>query len=517
MDNINQNIPWQSGEVRPGYVEVVPKPAFPTGKGELIFGVLTLAFSLLLCNSLLFAGADLGFGVGLIGTMLCACGYLRGRGYRPDRYAGALLGLCLVIAGSFVRSSDGGLKFWMVCVLLAVPSLALCLTAGKNRRCPDGFLSLLDSPRTLFGLGFGRLGQSARGIREAFGAAGALGKKGGAVVLGLLIAVPLLAVMIPLLMFADAAFEGLVELLPDFQGDEILTTALLGIPLGWVLYTRTTALHHVPREEKAPKARKGLNHLTVNTVLTAVALLYVVYLISQLAYFLGGFSGILPEGYTRAQYARRGFFEMAWLCAINLSVIALSVGLVSARGRAPRSTRIICLFLGLVTLFLVAAASAKMFLYIGANGLTRLRVLTEVFMLWLALTTVFVCVWLFRPKLPYMKPVLLTGLALCAGLMWADVDTQVARYNVRAYQEGRLETVDLRHLAGLNAGAVPYIEELTRDSDPEIAQTARDILENYDLPDRDLRGWNYTWARARDILEEYRLKEAAEAQREGST
>ena len=509
---MNPNVPWQPYE-GPSYVPAPePKPAFPTGKKELLLGGLTLLFSLLMCNCLLFAGANAGFAAGLIGTMLSGFLYLRSRGHRPGWYAGVLLGLSLVIACAFVRSSDSGLKFWMVCVLLAVPGLALCLTAGQNRRSPNGFLSLLDSPRTLFGLGFGRMGQSARGIRDAFRTTGSIGRTGGAVILGLLIAVPLLAVMIPLLMFADAAFEGLLDLLPDMKLDETVTTVILGVPLAWILYTRTTALHHVPKAEVPAKARKGVNHLTVNTVLGAVAVLYLVYLASQLAYFVGGFSGILPEGYTMAQYARRGFFEMAWLCAINLCIIALSVGLAAARGKAPRSTRVICLFLGLVTLFLVAAASAKMFLYIGSYGLTRLRVLTEVFMLWLALTTVFVCVWLFCPKLPYMKLVMIAGLLFCAGLMWADVDSQVARYNVRAYQSGKLETVDLGHLAGLNAGAVPYIAELTADENPEIAEEARDILENYDLPDYDFRGWNYTWARAGEILSEYQQEpqEAAE-------
>ena len=506
MEEMNQNVPWQP------YRPAPPKPSFPMEKRELIFGAMTIVFSLLMCNCLLFAGANLGFAVGMIGAIICSTAYLCSRGYRPDWYAGSLLGLSVLIAAAFARSSDNALKFLMTCLLLVVPSLGFCLTAGKNRRSPSGFLSLLDSPRTLFGLGFGCMGQSGRGLVDAFRASGTVGRKGGAVALGLLIAIPLLAVMIPLLMFADAAFEGLLDLLPEYEWEESMTTLILGVPLAWVLYTRTVALHNVPKPETKNRPRKGLNPLTVNTVLIAVSLLYGVYLLSQLAYFVGGFAGILPEGYTMAQYARRGFFEMAWLCAINLGVIALSVGLVRSEDKAPRSTRMICLVLGLVTLFLVSAASAKMFLYIGSYGLTRLRVLTEAFMLWLALTTVFVCIWLFRPKMPYMKLVMLAGLLFCAALMWADVDTQVARYNVRAYQQGRLETVDMSHLAQLNAGAVPYIEELVKDADPEIAQTARDILTYYDSYGYDLRGWNYTRSRAGEILEQYTQREAAEVQ-----
>jgi hypothetical protein len=160
-----------------------------------------------------------------------------------------------------------------------------------------------------------------------------------------------------------------------------------------------------------------------------------------------------------------------------------------------------------VTLFLVATASAKMFLYIRSYGLTRLRVITEVFMLWLALTTVFVCVWLFRPKMGYMKPAVLTFLALFAALMWLDVDTQVARYNVRAYQMGSLETVDVSHLAQLSDGAVPYLYELTADSDPEIAQMAQDVLRLRTESGDTIRSWNYTSGKARQILDRFRVED----------
>ena len=53
--------------------------------------------------------------------------------------------------------------------------------------------------------------------------------------------------------------------------------------------------------------------VTLCVALGMISLVYVLYLVSQLAYFSGGFSGILPKGYTMAEYARRGFFEMAWL------------------------------------------------------------------------------------------------------------------------------------------------------------------------------------------------------------
>lgn len=493
-----------------------PQYVIPMGRRELLLAAAVFLFSVLLCNSWLYHGPQLGFALGAVGLVCSACVYLKKSGYRIGGYSGLLIMVSLLIAGAFPCSDDGMMKFLAVCVLLMVPGLAFCLVTGKNRHGADSAASLFDGVYALFAYGFGEMSSAGRGIVEMARNSGKAGKTGGAVALGLLIAVPVVAVLVFLLMSADAAFEGLLELLPEFRWSELLATLLLGSGLAYILYTRTAALHHLPQPEVKSKNRKGLPALTVNTVLIAAAAVYVMYLVSQLAYFVGGFSGILPKGYTMAEYARRGFFEMGWLCAINLLLIAACVALASVRGKVPGLTRGLCLFLGLVTLFLVATASAKMFLYIGSYGLTRLRVLTEVFMIWLGLTVIFVCIWLFFPKSGYMKQSLLLALALCAALLWCDVDAFVARYNVRAYQSGKLETVDLAHLDGLSYGAVPYIAELAKDEDAWTALRAVHILENkaerFDK-DTDLRGWNLRKSRAWDILKDYRVDDvpAAEA------
>jgi hypothetical protein len=161
-------------------------------------------------------------------------------------------------------------------------------------------------------------------------------------------------------------------------------------------------------------------------------------------------------------------------------------------GPAPLSTRILCAFIGVVTVFLVCTASAKMFLYIGSFGLTRLRVLTQVIMVFLGITTVLVAVWLFVPRLPYMKAVLLCALILGCAVSWADVDTVVAAYNVNAYQNGQLETVDLPYLKTQGESAVPYIAQLAGDADPEIAEDAAEFLVwGYYEGCQDFRDWNY--------------------------
>lgn len=481
-----ENQPWQP------YEPAQPAVAYPTGKREVIFAFVMLLLGFALCNSVLFAGLNLGASLAAIGCIVCSFIYLVCCGHRPCAYSTSLLGLSIVIAAGFARTDDSFVKFVMTCFLLLGVNLGLCLMTEQNLRSPSSVRALLDAPRAAFRFGFGGMPETFRGLGQAFRRSGSIGQKGGAFLLGICIAVPLLAIMIPLLISADAAFDGLMSLMPEFDLQELFATVLFGGAFACVVYVRGAALHHAQKETPKENPRKGLNPITVNTALGAVCLLYLVYLVSQLAYLAGGFAGILPEGYTLAEYARRGFFEMALLCAANLSVMVFALGLVKQVGKAPLTTRLLCLFVGIVTLFLVATASAKMFLYIGSYGLSRLRVLTQIIMLFLAVTTGVVMVWLFVPELPYMKVVLLTAMVIGTVTLWTDVNTQVARYNVDAYLTGQLDHVDVAYLNSLGSSAVPQLARLAEQAeDAGVAKTAQTYLENQGTGDGDLRQWNY--------------------------
>lgn len=463
---------------------------FHTGKKELLFAALAVLWALLLCNCVYAGGFHLGFGICAIGLILCSAGYLWSVGFRPTLYSGGLLICSLLIAAGFGWSCDGPVKLIMICFMALSVNLGLCLMAGQNRRDPGKAGSVWDAPQTFFQLGFGKLPESCKGFTDAIRSDGA-GRKGSAILLGLGLAVPVLAVVLPLLTGADAAFEGLISRLPKLEVEEILFTFFFGVCLGAVLYTQGVALKYAPAPRTEERKQKGISAITVNTMLGCLCGVYLLYLMSQLAYFVGGFSGLLPAGYSLAEYARRGFFEMAALCGVNLTVMVLSLALVKKTEKAPRSTRLLCLMIGLVTLFLVCTASAKMFMYIGSYGMSRLRLLTQIIMLFLGMTTLVVSVWLFVPKLAYMKVVILGAMVIGLTTMWMDVDTQVARHNVNAYLSGQLETVDVAYLAGLSDGALLQLEALAEKAPEEsVSRQARQALRCRRKVD-DLRGWNY--------------------------
>lgn len=485
MEENKNPLPYAGAPVRPD------TPPFPAGKRELILCAIVLLAAVLMANFLTVGGFYMAFGVTSAIIILSTTVYLLRSGRKLTFYSGALLTFSVIIALSFGRSEDGFVKFVMFCFLCFSANLGLCLLAGKNQKDPSGFTSVGDAFRAAFSLGVGKLSPAFSGLTEARKA-----RKGSkavtAVLAGLLIAVPLVLVLVVLLVSADAAFEGLVSKLPKVDLWEPVVALILGVPMGCFFYTRAAALQHSEASNPTKKSGARLSTITVNTVLSAVCFVYGAYLFSQLAYLSGGLSGFLPEEFTMAEYARRGFFEMAVICTINLFVISLAVGLTRKEDVSPLSVRILCLFIGLITLFLTVASSAKMVMYIGSYGLTRLRVLTQVIILFMALATVFVCIWLFVRKMPYMKVIVLTALLLGSIVVWADVDTVVACYNVRAYQAGVLETVDISHLAGLSDGAVPYIAELTQSNDGAVADQAKAALSRRERRDgeEDFRSWN---------------------------
>lgn len=486
-----------------------PRRVLAAGKGELLLAAVMAVLGIAQCNFIIKGGFQLGYAITMPLLILCAALYLIRRGHKLTWYSGGLLGLSILIALGFARSDDPSVKVCLFLLQLAGVNLGLCLLAGQNRRNPASAASLLDAPRALFRMGAGGLFSAGRGLVRGIRDSGTAGRRFGAVGAGLLISLPILVIMISLLTSADAAFEGLLKLLPEADAGECVSSCFWGIALAWLLYSRAVALHQSPKPPVAAAGEKKVSVLTVNTVLTAVCLVYCVYLFSQLAYLSGGLSGILPEEFTMAEYARRGFFEMSRLCMINLSLICVCVWLVKKDNRISLYTRLCGTFLGLITLFLVAAASAKMFMYIGSYGLTWNRVITEVVMLWMALTTVVVVLWLFLPKIPYMKVVFLSAMAIGAAVLWVDVDTVVARYNVEAYRSGKLETVDVDYLDRLSVSAVPYIYRLTTDSDPEVAEQARQALSRKECEIEDFRGWNYARAGALEILEPFQAEEEA--------
>ena len=116
-------------------------------------------------------------------------------------------------------------------------------------------------------------------------------------------------------------------------------------------------------------------------------------MVIQFQYFFGGQTNIGVQGYTYAEYARRGFGE---LVAVAFFSLLLFLGLSAIVKRQNPAQRWVFsgLGLGMVALVGVMLVSAfqRLLLYEAAYGFSRLRMYTHVFMIWLGLLLAVVVV-----------------------------------------------------------------------------------------------------------------------------
>jgi hypothetical protein len=300
-------------------------------------------------------------------------------------------------------------------------------------------------------------------------------------------AVPVLFIAGALLSKGDAAFAGTLGQVWHIVGEsvgQLILSVLFFFPLFSLLFALNRN-EELPRPKpvfQSQTSAKGLEPMVIAGFLGAVSLLYLAYLFSQLAYVTNAFQGVLPKGYTFAQYARRGFFELCAVAAINLLLVILSAALVKKRtdrAKLPMTAAALCSFVCVFTLLLIAAAEAKMVIYVHTYGMTRMRLMVALFILLLAFAFVLLLVWICVRRLAYLKPMLAACCVLLLAMSCTGVDHIVLRYNMWAYETGRLQKLDVTALRELGEARIPYLIQLTKTKNKTMRYEALMQLHDY--------------------------------------
>lgn len=272
---------------------------------------------------------------------------------------------------------------------------------------------------------------------------------------GIIVTIPLTIIIGALLMSADAGMENMLSsLVTAVFTDDIQTFVyqlLLAFPLS--LYLFSIMYNHVYNWEASyidqENAEKFMDHnrcipnMVMYTAVTPVLILYVMFFFSQASYFLSAFTNNLPQGYSYAEYARRGFFELFWITLINISILAFMNYLAKQGGRnKPSALKTYSVILSLFTLILIATALSKMIMYISEFGLTELRLYTTWFMVLCAVIFVFIIIKQFRFEFRFARWTVLTFTFMFALLCFSRTDALIARFNISMYNSGYHEELD---------------------------------------------------------------------------
>lgn len=481
MDNIQNNTNLSNkpvANVNPYGKPVEPKPEkkIELQKVDYIFFGIFAVLSLCVVFLGLFGGMAIGFTIGSIALVVTLAVYMFKNG---DFTFISVASLVLAILSSVTFSLYGDdLLSRFLAFVIYFSSTTMCAVSMADKTVMDTIDGTIKYIRSVVISPFQNFLLPVKALLKNDKNKTAI-QIGGA----FLAAIPVLIVVIPLLISADAAFEGLVGKIVESLGMTILKLIISVVLTGFLLAFAVSCKYKLNETNSKPidfeKARTLKSPFAV-TFLGMIAFVYLVYMFSQTAYFFSAFSGILPTGYefTFAQYARRGFFETEAIAFINL-VLMGGIQWKSVRrdnGELNPILKGIMTFISMFTILFIVTALSKMIMYIGEYGLTVLRLFTSVFMIATAVVIVAFIIRVFNPEFDTMKYAVVISLSLFTVLCLCGIDRTVAHYNVNAYLSGMHDNIDLYTLEGLSESSIPYIYKLTVYGDETIEKESKRII-----------------------------------------
>lgn len=370
---------------------------------------------------------------------------------------------------------------------------------------------------------------------------------GRAVLRGCALAFPVVIVFVVLFSSADMVFADLIEavidwLIIDSLGD-LIGHLLVIVFFGWAAagllkimligpgmplaapadtpspllpaHLRVQLGKSIPAESAspmpAPSLLPSLGMIEGGIVLASVDALFLVFVAIQARYLFGGRSNINVEGYTYSEYARRGFFELLTVAVFTLALVFVLDRTTKRSDKHEPLFRALAVGLIAMTLVILASAFQRMQLYEDAYGFTRLRVISHVFMVWLALLLIVLAADLFRafPNLLWIG-----GMGVAFGffatLNLLNVDAFIAARNVDRFE--RTGKIDVYYLTTLTDDAVPATarlldaEGLSAEEYQQVRRHLQDRLVELDhrRDDRRWLGYHYGEDRAWRVLDHHR-------------
>ena len=442
---------------------------FSLERGDWVFAGLLFVFTLFSVIAGVWGAFQAGFSAGYLLLFVLYTVYLKKRGTHIGAYAAPCGVLAALFAAVFVTTTGTAIRFLSLCLLIVLCAVFFAALAGKP--VPQGEPGLIERFFRVLGGLFERMPAS---IASLFSQQDPRVKRAAKAVLGVVCALPVLAIVVGLLIRSDAAFEGLMSrLVADVGVTAVqIIVSLIAFPF---LLSLGFSLKKEPETKKEPAAHKGADTLFLSAFVGLLSAGYLVYLFSQLAYFFSAFSGILPADYTfsYAEYARRGFFELCGIAAINLSVLyAMLLLSRKKQEKLPVVLRVLGTFVDLVTLVLISTAMAKMALYIRQYGMTVKRLGTSACMVCMAVVFLALLLRFYLPRVRVLPVALIAASLAVLTLGAGNVHAFAAWYNYTAFESGKLNTIDTAYLRHLGDEGTPYLIRLTSCENESIRKEA---------------------------------------------
>ena len=245
------------------------------------------------------------------------------------------------------------------------------------------------------------------------------------VVLGLVISLPLIVIVIFLLSGADAVFRELTNsILENINIGNIFNVCFRVSFMFFATYLLVAYLCKKTIREEVKDRRTGEPVLAI-TITSLLTIIYLLFSGIQIVYlFLGQMQ--LPKGYTYAEYAREGFFQLLAVSVLNLVIVLVCMGFF----KESKVLKIVLTIMSACTFIMIVSSALRMIIYIRYYYMTFLRI----FVLWslivLFLLFAGIVINIYKESFPLFKYSMVVITVLYIILSFAHPDYIIASVNL---------------------------------------------------------------------------------------
>jgi hypothetical protein len=325
------------------------------------------------------------------------------------------------------------------------------------------------------------------------------------VIIGIVISIPLLFVIINLLVSADQQFGDMIGTFPRWLSglrieEEIArVVAILFYSLSIFGILQVLKKKRPVAEPLAEKDKKlSLDSIVSLTVLFMLNLVYLLFVIVQFKYF---FSESLQVGYTYAEYARRGFFELLFVTMLNLLILSTVVSFIDRSSKTVKMlVRILLTLLVVFSGIMLYSAFIRLFMYEEAYGFTFTRVLAHSFMIFLLVILGYSLMRIWLERLSLLRFYIISAIIYYAMINTFQLDRFVVDQNLQRYKE--TGKIDIYYLNSLSYDGIAGLVELYKlDADhPRLKELLRERKYEAQMADEQWNSINFSRRNAEQLL-----------------
>lgn len=305
--------------------ETASAPALKYSLRESVFALVFSFVGYFFIKTFIINCPGIGAAIFMILTALAAALLARLSGAKSGKGSRIYFVLTLIFSANLSVTGNG--LIMLLDFMFAAITFSLWAFSVNNsdwRGIDDSFI--YSFARALFGQSFGNFVHcptaSAELIRRSKG-----GKALRNAALGILMAIPVTLLVTFILSSADERFSHIMGSIFGAISLRGIWLYALGLPVSFLVFGIAYGAvkeKSCKRDENEviAKSMKIAPGIMLYTSVIPLCAVYVIFFFSQISYFVSGFAGILPEQFSAAEYARRGFFELCIVAVINLLIIA---------------------------------------------------------------------------------------------------------------------------------------------------------------------------------------------------